>query len=450
MYTALRLLKKLKPGEARVTVVDPRSYMTYQPFLPEAAAGSLVAAPRRRAAAPGAAQGRGHHRARHQVDHVAQVATRRSRSRASRTTLDVRHPRRRRRVDRAHAADPGPGRERDRLQDRRGGDRRAQPRHRVAWTSPRARRDPARARARADLRRRRRRLRRHRGARRARGHGALRDALLRHDRAERPALRAGRGDRPDPARGRRGPGPLHRRRCCASAASTSGSNTRLESCVDGHVVLSDGSEFDADTILWTAGVKADPVLRDDRPAARRARAGQGDRRTCGSRASRTRGPRATAPRCPTSPASPASSARPTAQHAVRQAAHLGDNIVARAARPGDHRRTSTSTSARSRASGCTRASRRSTASSSRGFPAWFMHRTYHVSRVPDLQPQGPRDRRLDAGAALPARGRLALVDPRPGGRVREGGPRRHRQSSPVTAARARRRSAVCGAIVGAR
>ena len=41
MYTALQLLKKLRPGEARVTVVDPRSYMTYQPFLPEAAAGNL-------------------------------------------------------------------------------------------------------------------------------------------------------------------------------------------------------------------------------------------------------------------------------------------------------------------------------------------------------------------------------------------------------------------------
>ena len=41
MYTALRLQKKLRRGEARVTVIDPRSTMTYQPFLPEAAAGSL-------------------------------------------------------------------------------------------------------------------------------------------------------------------------------------------------------------------------------------------------------------------------------------------------------------------------------------------------------------------------------------------------------------------------
>lgn len=41
MYTAKRLEKKLGPGEARITVVDPNSYMTYQPFLPETAAGSI-------------------------------------------------------------------------------------------------------------------------------------------------------------------------------------------------------------------------------------------------------------------------------------------------------------------------------------------------------------------------------------------------------------------------
>ncbi|MFI9104221.1 NAD(P)/FAD-dependent oxidoreductase [Streptomyces fildesensis] len=41
MYTALRLQRKLKRGEAEVIVVDPQPYMTYQPFLPEAAAGSI-------------------------------------------------------------------------------------------------------------------------------------------------------------------------------------------------------------------------------------------------------------------------------------------------------------------------------------------------------------------------------------------------------------------------
>ncbi|MEE4546612.1 NAD(P)/FAD-dependent oxidoreductase [Streptomyces sp. V4-01] len=42
-YTAWRLEKKLRHGEARVTVVDPRPYMTYQPFLPEVLAGSIEA-----------------------------------------------------------------------------------------------------------------------------------------------------------------------------------------------------------------------------------------------------------------------------------------------------------------------------------------------------------------------------------------------------------------------
>lgn len=42
-YTAWRLEKLLHKGEAQVTVVDPRPYMTYQPFLPEVTAGSIEA-----------------------------------------------------------------------------------------------------------------------------------------------------------------------------------------------------------------------------------------------------------------------------------------------------------------------------------------------------------------------------------------------------------------------
>jgi NADH dehydrogenase len=42
-YTAWRLEKKLRRGEAAVTLVDPRSFMTYQPFLPEVTAGSVEA-----------------------------------------------------------------------------------------------------------------------------------------------------------------------------------------------------------------------------------------------------------------------------------------------------------------------------------------------------------------------------------------------------------------------
>lgn len=42
-YTAWKLEKKLRPHEADVTLVDPRPYMTYQPFLPEVTAGSVEA-----------------------------------------------------------------------------------------------------------------------------------------------------------------------------------------------------------------------------------------------------------------------------------------------------------------------------------------------------------------------------------------------------------------------
>lgn len=45
LYTALRLQRQLKPelgrGDVEIVVVSPDPYMTYQPFLPEAAAGSI-------------------------------------------------------------------------------------------------------------------------------------------------------------------------------------------------------------------------------------------------------------------------------------------------------------------------------------------------------------------------------------------------------------------------
>src|SRR3954468_21396412 len=41
MYTALGLQRKLSRGAAEITVVEPQSNMTYQPFLPEAAPRSV-------------------------------------------------------------------------------------------------------------------------------------------------------------------------------------------------------------------------------------------------------------------------------------------------------------------------------------------------------------------------------------------------------------------------
>ena len=53
LYSARRLRRRLGRRDAAIVVVDPRPYMTYAPFLPEAAAGSIdprnVVAPHRRA-----------------------------------------------------------------------------------------------------------------------------------------------------------------------------------------------------------------------------------------------------------------------------------------------------------------------------------------------------------------------------------------------------------------
>lgn len=42
-YTAWKLERRLRADEAQVTIVEPRSHMTYQPFLPEVTAGSVEA-----------------------------------------------------------------------------------------------------------------------------------------------------------------------------------------------------------------------------------------------------------------------------------------------------------------------------------------------------------------------------------------------------------------------
>ena len=102
-------------------------YMTYQPFLPEVAAGSIEAAPRGRRAAPPPQAHEGRHREghRHQPrregrdDHARASASRTSSS----TTIDRRH--RRRRL--AHVPDPGHRRQRDRPQDDRRGRRDPRP-----------------------------------------------------------------------------------------------------------------------------------------------------------------------------------------------------------------------------------------------------------------------------------------------------------------------------------
>jgi len=157
--------------------------------------------------------------------------------------------------------------------------------------------------------------------------------------------------------------------------------TLLKSCVDLHIVLSDGDEFDASTIIWTAGVKASPVLNAtdlplDEKGRLRARAsltveGYDDAWTAGD--------------CAAVPdlTNPGEFTAPNAQHAVRQARLLAKNITrALQGKPlRDYRHKYIGSLA---SLGLHKGVAQIYGFKVRGWPAWFMHRTYHVSRVPTL------------------------------------------------------------------
>jgi len=160
-------------------------------------------------------------------------------------------------------------------------------------------------------------------------------------------------------------------------------STRLESCVDGHVVLSDGSSRDAETIVWTAGVKSAPLAATaGLPLDARGRVltsttlqvdGFADAWSAGDIAA----VRDLAAK------DPAATCSPSAQHAVRQASVLADNLVSvlRGFTPTDYRHKHAGSVA---SLGLYKGVAQVYGVKLKGFPAWFMHRTYHVSRVPTL------------------------------------------------------------------
>jgi NADH:ubiquinone reductase (H+-translocating) len=159
-------------------------------------------------------------------------------------------------------------------------------------------------------------------------------------------------------------------------------NTRLQSCVGGHIVLSDGEEFDAETLVWTAGVKANPMnTRTDLPVDDKGRLScKADLRVEGIEGAWGAGDGSAVPDL-TGP--PGALCSPSAQHAVRQAKVLGDNIVRVL-----HGRTPSAYIHKHVGSVASLGLHKGVAQvygiKLRGFPAWFMHRTYHVSRVPTL------------------------------------------------------------------
>jgi NADH dehydrogenase len=156
-------------------------------------------------------------------------------------------------------------------------------------------------------------------------------------------------------------------------------DTRLESAENHHIVLSDGEEFDADTLVWTAGVKPNPVLAtSDLPLDEKGRLrgtefltvkGVADAWAAGD--------------CAAIPdvTRPGTFCGPSAQHAVRQAKHLGDNIarVLNGGKPTEYRHSYAGSVA---SLGLHKGVAQIYGFKLRGFIAWFMHRTYHVSRVP--------------------------------------------------------------------
>lgn len=163
-------------------------------------------------------------------------------------------------------------------------------------------------------------------------------------------------------------------------------DTRLESCVDGVVKLSDGDSFRADTIVWTAGVKPSPVLdqtdlpRDDRRRVTclpTLQVVDGDRVLDGAWSA---GDCAAVPDL-TGP--PGTFCSPSAQHAVRQAVTMADNIraVIRQRVPKNYKHKHAGSVA---SLGLHKGVAQVYGIKLTGLPAWAMHRAYHLGRIPSF------------------------------------------------------------------
>ncbi|WP_405658067.1 NAD(P)/FAD-dependent oxidoreductase [Streptomyces sp. RK9] len=159
--------------------------------------------------------------------------------------------------------------------------------------------------------------------------------------------------------------------------------TRLESCEDRVAVLDDGARFPTRTVVWTAGVKPHPLLAaTDLPLNERGRL------KCTAELAVDGAPHAwgagDAAAVPDVTADePGKECAPNAQHAVRQAKVLGDNIAASVREQPLHEYAHKyvgSVASLGLHKGVAHVYGRKL----KGYPAWFMHRVYHLSRVPTL------------------------------------------------------------------
>jgi NADH dehydrogenase len=379
LYTALRLQRKLRKGEATVTVVEPRSYMTYQPFLPEASAGSLSP--------------------RHVVVPLRRVLDRCEVVNARVVSLD--HATRTARLDPVDGPEydlgydvvvvalgsvartlPIPG-----LADEGVGFKTIEE---AIYLRNQVLNCLDVAESTDDLARRRRALTfcfvggGYAGVEAiAELEDLARDATKYYKKIHADDLRFVLVEAADRILPEVGPDMGEYTLLQLSERNIDiRLRTRLESCTKGVVTLSDGTTFESDTIVWTAGVKANPALgnftgipTDDKgkvlcDATLQVRGVEG---------AWSAGDNAAVPDL----ANPGKECGPSAQHAVRQAKRLADNVVAvlRGGAPQEYRHKYAGSVA---SLGLHKGVAQVYGIKLKGWPAWFMHRTYHLSRVPTL------------------------------------------------------------------
>ena len=385
MYTALRLQRKLKRGEAEVVVVEPQPYMTYQPFLPEAAAGSIsprhVVVPLRRVL----------HQCRivvgevRSVDHAQRVASVVTAATEEEGGGAIRIP-----YDQIVIAPgsvsrtlPVPG-----LADHGIGFRTVEEaiglRNHVLEQL-----DIASSTRDVDVR-----------------DAALTfvfvgggyagvEALGELENMARYAVRYYHNIRPEDMKwvlveatdrilpevgvemGRYAIRELRGRNIDIRLG------TRLESCENRIAVLSDGARLPTRTVVWTAGVKPAPVLAaTGLPLTGRGRLrAEATLRIAGTDDAWAAGDAAAVPDLTAQ--KPGTECAPNAQHAVRQARLLADNILARLrGRPLTEYRHKYAGSVASL--GLHEGVAHVYGRKFKGYPAWLMHRVYHLSRVPTV------------------------------------------------------------------
>ncbi|MFD5497492.1 NAD(P)/FAD-dependent oxidoreductase [Streptomyces sp. NPDC127091] len=157
--------------------------------------------------------------------------------------------------------------------------------------------------------------------------------------------------------------------------------TRLESCADRVAVLSDGARFPTRTVVWTAGVKPHPVLaatdlaRDERGRLKCT----AELAVEGTTHAWAAGDAAAVPDVTSK--EPGRECAPNAQHALRQARLLADN-VAHSLRGEPLEKYAHSYAGSVASLGLHKGVAHVYGRKLKGYPAWFMHRTYHLSRVP--------------------------------------------------------------------